>query len=168
MIILIATMAIIFVFFFFLNLWPWKNSPVESMVFASIVAVLIGGIVGGMGWGITRDVYMDDHQTEVTWNIYEGPNGRYIDNGVAGEYNNPVNFYYWMDNGTLRRSYDYASQSGTKTTDQTTGYALATCNDPRNLPNWLKMPWEKGSDYDPGSLNCDDEFVTFYVPEGES
>jgi len=162
--ILFGAIVLCFIIFFFLNVWPWKNPVWESAGWAAMVALTVGAFFGSIGWAIAVGMALDE--VDVEFPIYEGPSGRYLEDGTTGEINSPITIYYFKENGVLRKSWQDSGSTGINTT---TGepFAFMTCPSSETLPDWLKMPWELDENHE-FTPNCDEEFITFYIPEGES
>lgn len=145
---------------FIWNVWIFKHGTNESLAWGAMFGLLVGSILGGFAWGI---VYSSmEEEVEVRWTLSEGPSGRYLENGTTGEYNDATIIGYYPSGDGVRQFWRYASNSAVATSPNGSAYALLTCPSDETLPDWVKTPW---GDDEP---NCDSEFITYYIPEGES
>lgn len=158
MIVLFTILSVVILVTILANWKTWHRDKADAVFNAFMSIVFIGGLLGTFGAMAARDLTNE----EVPVNIpLVQVDGRYLTDGTTGEYNDPITIYYARDEyGATRK---YWQDSGSTAIRETNGEprAFMTCPDDSTAWSWSLFPWE---DPEP---NCDYEFVTFYVPQGD-
>lgn len=153
-------LLIIIVFFALVGaLLNWKGDKFD-MIFNTVIVTVFGSLFASMLL-LPGARVLTTEEVPVEFPIYS-VGGQYTTHGTMGEYNNPIITYYWKDEfGAMRQGSQY---SGSVALRETHGdpRAYMTCPDDSTAWSWTLFPWE---DPEP---NCDNEFITLYVPEGEA
>jgi len=154
MVITLIVLVAVFTLALFFN-WTaydkWFNIGLITLFGTSMISALLVMTVRGM---TADEVPMEYPISSV--------GGQYTTNGTHGEYNEPTIVWYYKDKyGATLQTWQDAGSVGIR---ETSGEprAFLTCPDDSTAHPWSLFPWE---DPEP---NCEYEFVTLYVPQGES
>lgn len=149
----------------------WTGKPSERLSFghaltvALIPAVFSAAIIGGGAWAAMYQINQDP--VDVNYSIYEGPNGRYVEDG-RDSYGDAITYWYYKDGLALKRTWKDSSYVNVNyMPEDSRAYVEAVCDSSETVPHWLLLPWER----DEGHVfnrECSYEDFDLFIPMGAS